>query len=448
MAVPTLITTQQRGPSFGTGAATVSWTPGAGKTYAIVANWEENGTTTQVTANGSISAGSSNLANGPTAVNDTGVLQEWSIGHRIWTCRATGSPSGTTTFSVVDDNAQNVYQWWLFVVEITTTADYADLVVQFGEQTGSGLDSAGTSYNMAGATTSGNPVLAVHTVDDGQGSWSIMATPSGWTELVERSPETRVQIIGRDDHAAATIPVSQASGSWGVWCSTAIEFAAESTGAVDLVPSDSVVTVVSDTGSVTQTHVLTPTDAVVTVVSDGGSITQTHALVGTDAVVAVVNDTGSITQTHALTGTDSVVTVVSDAGSITAGVQINPTDSVVTIVADTSSITQTHQIVGTDSHVVVVSDGGTTTVGADIVGIDSVITIVSDTGAITQTHALAPTDSVVIVVSDTGTIIAEGDSLIQMRAGELTARWNATPLDSRWEAAELTTRWGASPLTE
>ncbi len=229
MADPVLTGVQQRGPNHGTGAATITWTPGAGKTYAIVANWIENGTTSQVTAVGSITAGGSNLANGLTPLDPAGVLQQYSIGHRVWTCRATGSPSGTTTFSVIDSAPKNVYQWWLVVVEIPTTADYADLVVQVSPPaSGTGLQSAGTSYNLSGSATTGNPILVVHTVDDGQGSWSIMATPSGWSELVERSPETRIQVLGRDDHTSATIPVPQASGSWGVWCSTAIEFAAES----------------------------------------------------------------------------------------------------------------------------------------------------------------------------------------------------------------------------
>lgn len=410
MATPVLTASGASSANNGTGNFDLSFTPSANKIYLYLACWLVDGNANANQQPGltmSVPTGSGNLTATPTLVllNDTLGDDTWETGCVVYKLQAAASPSGTSTIRLAPSLA--VYQWQGFIVEVVDPDDtLANIVAQSAEGQTNTVDAGAATYSLAGSPTSGHTLISFAVYNDEPAGAHITPT-TGWTELSEGSgtayPISHIQ--WRDDTTSTTCTIPQNAASYGNANGITVELVT-ATGAVDLVPSDSVVTVVSDTGSVTQTHVLAPTDSVVTVVSDGGSITQTHALVGTDAVVAVVNDTGSITQTHALTGTDSTVVVVSDPGSITVQ--------------------------------------GVTT----LAGIDSVITVVSDTGSVTQTHQIAPTDSVVIVVSDTGTVVAEGDSLIQMRSGELTARWNATRLDSRWEAPDLTTRWGASPLTE
>lgn len=206
---------------------------------------------------------------------------------------------------------------------------------------------------------------------------------------------------------AAALFATGFSGERRIWAPDPIELIPSrqsSNGVTELTPEDSTVVLQTDPVVLSQTHELAPGDSVVTVASDTGTVTSTVTVIAEDSAVAVQSDSVPLAQTHVLTAEETVVEVASDQASLTQTHDLTPGDSAVVTQSDTGIVTGAVTLIGEMTTVLVQSDAGVLEQTHDLAPIKSVVATVIDASALGQVHQLAPASSVVDTVSDEATV--------------------------------------------
>jgi hypothetical protein len=117
------------------------------------------------------------------------------------------------------------------------------------------------------------------------------------------------------------------------------------TGTINLVGAASTQAGTSDTGAISQTHILVGANSLQAENSGTGAITQAHALIGSNSTQANTGSSPAITQTHILVSTNSTQANASSTGSIAGGANLTIAPSTQGNSSSTGVITQTHALV-------------------------------------------------------------------------------------------------------
>ena len=260
MATPVLTASGASSANNGTGNFNLSFTPSANKVYLYLACWlvdDNSNANQQPGLTMSVPTGSGNLTATPSLVllNDTQGDDTWETGCVVYKLQAAASPSGSTTIRLAPSLA--VYQWQGFIVEVVDPDEtLANIVAQSAEGQTNTIDAGAHTYNLAGSPTSGHTLISVAVYNEDPGS-NLVTPTSGWSELAEGNssayPVAHVQ--WRDDTTSATCTIPQLAGSYGNANGITVELVtAVGDPPVDLVGTETTVTVVNDTGAATPTR--------------------------------------------------------------------------------------------------------------------------------------------------------------------------------------------------
>lgn len=324
-ATPT-ITSVGVASNTGTTAATVTFTPVAGRLYLFVFESLDDGGSAHPTISASFTAGSGNFVAAPASVDraadDDSDSGGWQTTMELLQAVAVASPSGTTTVSTgtLSDASYTHRLRVLEVADSTTIAqsvDWESTVARSNDN-----NASEQSFSIAAPASTSLVVVFVTTNEDsGAGS---MAPHSGWAELYESwdAVNLRSAAYTISGTTGTTVYVPANTSGYGNWSSVATELAASGGGAQTWTGDNATMVATGTSGVFTPGNATWAGDNATTATTGtSGSFTAGGATwTGDSATMVATGTNGSFTAGPATwSGDTATATITGNSGSFAPG---------------------------------------------------------------------------------------------------------------------------------
>lgn len=223
------------------------------------------------------------------------------------------------------------------------SAEWSALKAIFYDGVDTGLDLATVPFNTANASSSNYPSTSVSLSSGGALAWhgnsidyssgSAHTPPTSFTEVGDSlasstayriAPSTGTQTASGATYGESTTLISTLAGL----------APAAGGGATDLVIQDATISMVADSPTFTQTHILAVQDAILATIADSPSLIQSHNLAIQDGVLVTTSDNLTLNQAIALDIQAATMSVVADNMSLTQVHQLVIHDAFLQLAAD------------------------------------------------------------------------------------------------------------------